>query len=206
MGSVPAGRPHPGDRCPSMATSRRPSPAPTAMSISAGRGGPEPPCSTSSRVNTSLTGRRHFCARRTATASPWMAILPPKPPPISSGTTLSFDAGRPSMRGDHQLGGELPLGGGPHRGKAVGIDLRHHRPAARDSLGARCRPARSGARSRAPSASAAAHRRARSRVREQTLLGARGRGSTPLVKTCSCSTGASAAMARRISSTAASGS
>ena len=72
--------------------------APTAMSISAPAAGPLPPCSTSSRLSTSLTGRPHFCASRTATASPWMAILPPKPPPISSGTTLSFDIGSPSMR------------------------------------------------------------------------------------------------------------
>ena len=67
------------------------------MSISAAAGGPEPPCSTSSRDSTSFTGRRHFCASRTATASPWIAILPPNPPPISSGTTLSRDIGRPSM-------------------------------------------------------------------------------------------------------------
>jgi hypothetical protein len=43
-------------------------------------------------------------------------------------------------------------------------------------------------------------------VREQMLLGERGRGSTPLVKTCSCSTGASAAIAEAMSSTAGSGS
>ncbi len=81
-----------------MATRRPSLSAPTAMSISAPAAGPLPPCSTSSRDSTSLTGRRHFCASRTAAASPWMAILPPKPPPISSGTTLSFDRGSPSMR------------------------------------------------------------------------------------------------------------
>ena len=30
-------------------------------------------------------------------------------------------------RGNHQLRGELPLGGCPHRGKAIGVDLRDHR-------------------------------------------------------------------------------
>ena len=113
---------------------------------------------------------------------------------------------QPEHARDHQLGRELALRGGPHGGKAVGIDLRDHDLRLEIALMARCRPVTLIRAVAGASASARAASPRAITVREQTLLGARGRGSTPLVKTCSCSTGASGAMAAAMSSTAASGS
>ena len=171
------------------------------MSIMAAAAGPEPPCSTSSRESTIFTGRRHFCASLTAAASPWMAILPPKPPPTSSGTTLSFDAGSPSMAEIISSAVNCPC-----------VDAHTvAKPLASTSATTTCGSrypwcavsiltlARALARA-CPSAACVSPRPIT--VREHRLLGVFGLGSTPLVSTCSCSTGAPSASAASMSSTA----
>ena len=188
---------------------RRPSGSvPTATSISAAAGGPEPPCRTSSRVSTILTGRPHFWASRAATASPWMTTLPPNAPPHFQRDNLQLRERQPnSMKPMHQLGGELALRGGPDGDEAVRVeDLRHRNlwleVALVSSVDGDTNLGGDWAR---PPEQAAASPRAIT-VREQMLLGARGRGSMPLVKTCSCSTEASGAMAAARSMTAGRGS
>ena len=51
---------------------------------------------TSVRVIVSFTGRPDLCDRTQAIGSRYVRVLPPNPPPISSGITLMLDAGIPS--------------------------------------------------------------------------------------------------------------
>ena len=118
---------------------------------------------------------------------------------------LELRRGQPEHGRDHQLGRELSLRGGPHRGKAVGVDLGHHHLRLEIALVRRVDPhARPRLARACPSAACVSPRPIT--VREHRLLGVFGLGSTPLVSTCSCSTGSASASAASMSSTAGSGS
>ncbi len=126
-----------------MAARRPSSPAPTAISISARGGG-------AGAALQHLLARQHELHRAPA------LLREPHRHGLAVDGDLAAEAAadlerhdlelrrrQAEHRGNHQLGGELPLRGGPHGGKAVGVDLAPPPPAARDSPGARCRPARS---------------------------------------------------------------